>query len=384
MSAVLPQLRHVARFAYGDSLPAQARENGDVPVFGSNGQVGVHSRPNTRGPVVVIGRKGSFGKVQYSDVPVFAIDTTYFVDSTLTSHNLRWLYYVLQTLHLDKLSQDVGVPGLSREAAYRTRARVVTPEEQARIVRCLDGETERIDALMLQKRRFAAVLDERHKALVQRLVVGDGNRSPVPLMHLVDPARPVMYGIVLPGPNVAEGVLLVKGGDVEAERLSPAQLARTTVEIEAPYARSRLREGDLLVSIRGSVGAVAQVPASIDGANITQDAARVAPRDGVHPRWLFHALKSEEVFGQLAARVTGATVKGVNIRDLKRVKLPVPNYERQAAIAQELDSALELHRALSERSRRQVALMEERRRSIIASAVAAEHSHEAGLQWVAA
>jgi type I restriction enzyme S subunit len=176
-----------------------------------------------------------------------------------------------------------------------------------------------------------------------------------------------MYGIVLPGPDVPDGVLLVKGGDVEAGRLKPELLARTTPEIEAPFARARLRGGDLLVSIRGSFGAVAQVPDELEGANITQDAARVAPAGDVEGRWLFHALRSRFVYGQLAAVVRGATVRGVNIRDLKRVKVPVPPRQRQAAVAAQLDEAATHSEALLRTLDRQLALLDERRRCIITS-----------------
>jgi len=36
-----------------------------------------HNTPNTLGPCIIVGRKGSFGKVNYSPQPVFAIDTTF-------------------------------------------------------------------------------------------------------------------------------------------------------------------------------------------------------------------------------------------------------------------------------------------------------------------
>ncbi len=116
------QLRRVCELRYGDALAAEVRdETGEDPVFGSNGVVGVHAEANTLGPVIIIGRKGSFGKITYSDVPGFCIDTAYFVDERCTSSELRWLYYALQPLALDKLSQDTGVPGLSRELAYASR-----------------------------------------------------------------------------------------------------------------------------------------------------------------------------------------------------------------------------------------------------------------------
>ncbi|MDR4509391.1 MAG: restriction endonuclease subunit S, partial [Candidatus Brocadiaceae bacterium] len=55
----------VAEFAYGKALKASDRKPGDVPVFGSNGQVGLHNEALVKGPGIVIGRKGNPGIVTW-------------------------------------------------------------------------------------------------------------------------------------------------------------------------------------------------------------------------------------------------------------------------------------------------------------------------------
>src|SRR5881392_283072 len=89
------RLKNVCCLAYGDALTAEVRRDGVVPVYGSNGPVGFHSQANTKAPCLVIGRKGSFGKVNFCSEPVFAIDTTFFVDPRYSCANVRWLYFLL-------------------------------------------------------------------------------------------------------------------------------------------------------------------------------------------------------------------------------------------------------------------------------------------------
>jgi len=113
------QLKWNTTFEYGVSLSSEARKDGDIPVFGSNGITGFHDAAITKSPCLIIGRKGSFGKVNWSDKECFPIDTTYYVDQTKTINNLRWLYYILLNLRLDQFSRDTGVPGLNREDAYQ-------------------------------------------------------------------------------------------------------------------------------------------------------------------------------------------------------------------------------------------------------------------------
>ena len=144
------RLRHICQFAYGDSLPSDARQPGEVLVFGSNGAVGHHDEHNTLAPVIVIGRKGSHGQVNFYDGAAFAIDTTYFVDERYTAADLRWLYFALPCTELADESLDSAVPGLSREHAYGKYLSVPPPAEQQAIAAFLDRETERIDTFCVR------------------------------------------------------------------------------------------------------------------------------------------------------------------------------------------------------------------------------------------
>jgi type I restriction enzyme S subunit len=241
-------------------------------------------------------------------------------------------------------------------------------DDQRRIADFLDAETGRLDRLVHAKNRLPRLLDEKLAATLERLI-GHGRNRPWPLKYLVNPARPIMYGIVLPGQSVENGVPLVKGGDVERGSLHPTGLARVAPEIEAAHARSRVRGGDLLVSIRGSFGAVAEVPAELTGANITQDSARVSPGGGIDGRYLLYALRSSGVRHQLGAVVTGATIRGVNIRDLKRVNVPVPGTSRQREIARELDDLTQQLARLKSALSRHLGLIAEHREALITATV---------------
>jgi type I restriction enzyme S subunit len=246
----------------------------------------------------------------------------------------------------------------------------------------------RIDALIAKKRRLIELLREKRQAVISHAVTkGLDPNAPMkdsgiewvgeipvhweikPLMYLTPATRQIMYGIVLPGPHFDGGVPIVKGGDVAPGRLRLAALNRTDPEIEMRYERSRLRGGDLVYAIRGSIGAVELVPKELEGANLTQDAARVAPQDGVNRRWLLHALRASPIFGQLEAGAVGATIRGINIRDLKRARLPVPPVEEQGALAAFCDAENELVDQATEAVERAVATLDEHRAALVAAAV---------------
>jgi type I restriction enzyme S subunit len=166
------KLKYVTKLVYGDSLPTENREEGEVDVFGSNGKVGTHNVANTLSPVIIVGRKGSYGKVTYSDKKCFAIDTTYYIDNRCTKSNIKWLYYSLMVLELDKNSQDTGVPGLSREYAYNKYVPVPTVNEQVAIANFLDQKTAEIDSLVTETKNQIEKLKEYRQSLISEAVTG--------------------------------------------------------------------------------------------------------------------------------------------------------------------------------------------------------------------
>lgn len=107
------RLGEVVELNYGKALKKEDRHDGPFPVYGSSGVVGMHDASLTKGPGIIVGRKGNVGSVFWCEDDFFVIDTAYFVTSTLP---LRFLYYVFPTLNF--LNSDAAVPGLSRNQAY--------------------------------------------------------------------------------------------------------------------------------------------------------------------------------------------------------------------------------------------------------------------------
>jgi type I restriction enzyme S subunit len=284
-----------------------------------------------------------------------------------------FLHYWLEHIRpaLGALTRSNTQDNLNAEQVGNFPFPATSTTRQRAIADFLDAETARIDALIAKKRRLIELLDERFGVLADR-VVWDELIDGVPLMRRTAPGRPIMYGIVLPGPDVPEGVPIVKGGDVAASRLDPVQLNRTTREIEMPYARARLARGDLVFAIRGGIGAVEVVPVALAGANITQDVARVAPADDIDSSWLKLALATSSVRRQVEARTTGATIKGLNIWELKRVLIPSSDRRRQVEDLSNLAPVADRQHRLTRGLQTQIDLLIEHRQALITAAVTGE------------
>jgi type I restriction enzyme, S subunit len=373
------RLKRICRFAYGDSMPAGSRSQGLVPVFGSNGRVGFHSQPNANGPCLVIGRKGSFGKVNFSREPVFAIDTTFFVDDRFTLSAIRWLYHVLNWLQLDRISKDSAVPGLDREDAYsRVLAASRTSSEQSAIARFLDHADLRIQRYIRAKQKLIKLLKEQKQAIIHRAVT-----------HGLDPnVRLKPSGVDWLG-DMPEHWEVRRNGRVFAQRqetgfpdLPILEVSlRTGVRVrsfdasdrkQVMFDRSQYKRavaGDIAYNMmRMWQGAVGVAP--VDG--LVSPAYVVAkPLEGTEPRYFHRLFRTIEYMREIDAFSRGI-VKDRNRlywEDFKQMSSPYPPAAEQIQIADAVEEEARATEIAITTVQNEIDLLREYRARIISDVV---------------
>ncbi len=160
------------------------------------------------------------------------------------------------------------------------------------------------------------------------------------LDSLINPGTAITYGIVQAGPEVMDGVPYIKTGDMSGNRLPLEGLAKTSKDIAARFPRSTIRAGELVYSIRASVGAVHWVPPELDGANLTQGTARISPSASVSEIFLLHALRSKACQNWVDRNTKGSTYREITLEKLRELPVALPSTKaEQQAIAEALSDA---------------------------------------------
>lgn len=59
----MKRLKFIFYFVYGDFLGLENREDGNINVYGFNGMIGLYLKVNIFLLVIIVGRKGFFGKI---------------------------------------------------------------------------------------------------------------------------------------------------------------------------------------------------------------------------------------------------------------------------------------------------------------------------------
>ena len=155
----------------------------------------------------------------------------------------------------------------------------------------------------------------------------------IPLNDLIKTGRPITYGILKPGTGFPGGIPVVKVKDMQNGIIDESDLLLTSPEIDAQYQRSKLCKGDLLISIRGSVGRMAIVPESLEGANITQDTARLTIDESYNSVYVRGVLESAPLQTEMERNIRGVAVKGINIGFLRELQIPICDRDVQDRLA---------------------------------------------------
>ena len=118
---------------------------------------------------------------------------------------------------------------------------------------------------------------------------------------------------------------------------------------EAGIARYTISSTDVYISIAGTIGLVGQIPDSLDGANLTENAAKLCLTDSsVNTRFFMYALASDACQVQISAATGRNAQPKLALARIEQIRLPLPiDLEEQcevAAILDTIDRKIDLHR----------------------------------------
>ena len=138
-------LSDLATIKYGKNKKKVLSDSGTVPIFGTGGLMGFAATSLYDKPSVLIGRKGTIGKVKYVEHPFWTVDTLFY---TIINTDLvipKYLFYVMSLIDLNKYNEGTTIPSLRTETLNRLEFDIPNLEEQRKILSCLNPIDEKIE-----------------------------------------------------------------------------------------------------------------------------------------------------------------------------------------------------------------------------------------------
>ena len=121
---------------------------GDIPVFGTGGQITSVNECLYDGETTFIGRKGTINKPFYYNGKFWTVDTLFYTHSFKIVEP-KFVYCLFQTINWLRYNEASGVPSLSKDTIEKIKVNIPRIEEQKKISLLLFAIEERI---MLQNK----------------------------------------------------------------------------------------------------------------------------------------------------------------------------------------------------------------------------------------
>ena len=96
-------------------------------------------------PSVLIGRKGTIGKVKYVEHPFWTVDTLFYTIINVDIVIPKYLYYVMSLIDLNNYNEGTTIPSLRTETLNRLEFDIPSIEEQEIVLSCLNPIDRKIE-----------------------------------------------------------------------------------------------------------------------------------------------------------------------------------------------------------------------------------------------
>ena len=327
-------------------------------------------------------------------VPERGIITSAYLNLRPTLVEPRWLNLVLYAYDVNKAFYAMG-GGLRQSMGYEDLRRLPIPlpslGEQRRIANYLDDQTTRIDQTIQLRQQQMALLDEAFQVLKLRLLGFGPHEGQVGTMYgntslaagaavastPVDWKRARLKSLTTRstaarGFSEAPLLSLASTGHLRPRRddqqpPSPESLPRYLV----------VRPGELVINPMWLTGGAIAVSGAFGAVSPDYRVLRISSR--IYPRFLHHVLRSRPYLDQykLYTRADTTFDRRVSQPDLDSIPISFPDLEGQKRVARELDEANEAQLQALDLLSKEVDLLVEYKRSVIAAAITGgprEHS----------
>ena len=261
-------------------------------------------------------------------------------------------------------------------------------DEQVKIANFLDHETAKIDSLIAKQEKLIELLKEKRQAVISHAVTKGLNPDvtmkdsgvewlgEVPEHWTVKPNKYLLDFITSGSRGWAQFY-----ADTGSLFFRIANLTRDTIEpkleslqfVEPPQGsegeRSKIKIGDLMISITADLGSVCVADSSIQNGYVSQHVALCRPQKLYNSRWLAYYILSDSAKEQLLGSGYGGTKIQLSLEDIKELVIAVPPKEEQILIANYIDEKLNQFEHLIKQANKLVMTLQERRTALISSAV---------------
>lgn len=149
----------------------------------------------------------------------------------------------------------------------------------------------------------------------------------------------ISYGVVQPGPHIEnDGVPIIRVQNIRNGKIKADDIKKIAKKIEESYLRTRLKGGELLITVVGSVGECAIVNTEFAGWNVARAVSVARIKDEYDKNFIRYCFSTDDIKFQMYGNTNDTVQPTLNLKELKSLKLKLPPLLEQKSITEVLTS----------------------------------------------
>lgn len=323
-----------ANIKRGSTITKKQVVHGDYPVVAGGKEAAYyHNEYNRQPPVITVSGSGaSAGYVNYWEVPIFASDCSTIEEKDL---NIKYIYYFLKSRQQELLDKQVGVaiPHVSPKDIYPLLISYPTDkDEQQYIVKTLDAVAEMIklrkETIQLTKDLIPAIFQEMFGDPERKICLAD--------VATIKGGKRLPYGEQLQDEMTVHPYIRV--ADMVNNTIKKDKLKYISDVIYNKIQNYTISSKDVYISIAGTIGRVGLVPDNLEGANLTENAAKIVLNENkINKVFLVYELLTDVLQSQIKSLTIQAGVPKLAISRIESLKIYCPPLSEQEEFADKFE-----------------------------------------------
>jgi len=149
----------------------------------------------------------------------------------------------------------------------------------------------------------------------------------------IQKGRSICYGVVQPGFHDEEGIPIIRVNNLKDGRIVPNDILKVSAGIESQYSRSRLKGGEILISLVGNVGEIVIVGPQYEGWNIARAVGVIPVNEEIDKAWLKYWLQSPQIKHYISTHCNTTVQITLNLKDVAELPIVEPSLKEQKLIS---------------------------------------------------
>lgn len=323
-----------ANIKRGNTITKKQVVHGDYPVVaGGKGAAYYHNEYNRQPPVITVSGSGaSAGYVNYWEVPIFASDCSTIEEKDL---NIKYIYYFLKSRQQELLDKQVGVaiPHVSpKDVSPLLIPYPIDKGEQDYIVKTLDAVAEiirlRKETIQLAQDLIPTIFQEMFGDPERKICLAD--------VATIKGGKRLPYGGQLQDETTVHPYIRV--ADMVNNTIKKDELKYISDVIYNKIQNYTISSRDVYISIAGTIGRVGLVPDNLEGANLTENAAKIVLNENkINKVFLVYELLTDVLQSQIKSLTVQAGVPKLAISRIESLKIYCPPLSEQEEFADKVE-----------------------------------------------